>query len=801
MDKGRPKRLLGLIKKKQPDSKPPQVSSPPSGKGPVSEPSGGLKSFDKEETLKASKVSTYPAGQSAGIPQGPINVPKELAPGPSEPPQPLKKESVGKSAQGMSPPQGSVQTSKTEKSLSPPIAGVSAESLRESVPSENQSSTLLRVVPQPVGEGQAIESPEDKTIDPESFSSSRNSPEVSSTAEDPPVLSSREEHVGNGCHQESLAELIGDHVLRIKKDGSIVNLRDSRSSDANRDSSAQMAWNDADDYSVGVSGTFGLVASSLLEHGKPHINRARGDRTIQDFAFESTLGGRLCHFRCRIAATEDGDVLAVVRDVTGDQLLTNSLAEKKRYMDLFQMNVEGVVVVDAAEGKVRICNEATVALFACREAADLIGADFLEFVCTEDKDRLSSVIGSEVSDVNSGQTVEFRAVTRDGGEIWVRAGVSSTDWNGALARLISLVDVTELRRTEDALHDSQERFNGLVRSTYDWVWEINIDGVYTYVSPRVQDILGYRPEEILGKTPLELMSLEEAERIVGDFSALLAAQEPFDGLEVVCLHKDGHSVATIRSGVPFFSREGKLLGYRGADRSITIATRAGSASGGRDSSSEIVEGMIRVITSVIEARDRYTAMHQQYVARLAVDIATEMGLPSGQLQSIRIAALLHDLGKMCIPGEILNKPGQLSRVESDILKGHPRAGYEILGNIEFPWPVAQMVLQHHERMNGSGYPSGLKGDEILLEARILAVADVVVAMSSHRPYRPAQSLEKALREILENRGSLYDATVVDACMTLASRKGFSFQEQDAVPAASPIECGIASGRAGLAYGL
>jgi HD-GYP domain-containing protein (c-di-GMP phosphodiesterase class II) len=151
-----------------------------------------------------------------------------------------------------------------------------------------------------------------------------------------------------------------------------------------------------------------------------------------------------------------------------------------------------------------------------------------------------------------------------------------------------------------------------------------------------------------------------------------------------------------------------------------------------------------------------------------------MGLDSNQTDGIRMAGIIHDLGKMGIPAEILSKPTRLTEIEYRLIKTHPMAGYDILKDVEFPWPIADIVLQHHERYNGSGYPAGLKGDEILLEARIIAVADVVEAIASYRPYRPAQGIETALEEIVKNKGILYDPAVVDACMLLFREKGYKF---------------------------
>jgi response regulator RpfG family c-di-GMP phosphodiesterase len=187
-------------------------------------------------------------------------------------------------------------------------------------------------------------------------------------------------------------------------------------------------------------------------------------------------------------------------------------------------------------------------------------------------------------------------------------------------------------------------------------------------------------------------------------------------------------------------------------------------------------GIIQAIATITELRDPYTAGHQQRVTQLAVAIATEINLPTEQIDCIRVAGALHDAGKICIPAEILSKPGKLSEMEFDIVKLHSQAGYNILKTVEFPWPVAQIVLQHHERMNGSGYPKGLRGEDILLEGRILAVADVVEAMSSHRPYRPALGEGAAIAHVSENSGIMYDPQVVDACFKLFYEKGFKFQQ-------------------------
>lgn len=186
-----------------------------------------------------------------------------------------------------------------------------------------------------------------------------------------------------------------------------------------------------------------------------------------------------------------------------------------------------------------------------------------------------------------------------------------------------------------------------------------------------------------------------------------------------------------------------------------------------------LEGTIDVIAATLESRDPYTAGHQRRVAQLAVAIAHEMELPADRIEGIHFGALIHDLGKIQVPSELLTKPTQLNKVELELIKMHPQVGYDIVKSIDFPWPVAAMIHQHHERMDGSGYPQGLKGEDIALEARILAVADVVEAMASHRPYRPSLGISEAMKEIERGRGTAYDTTVADACLKLFREKGYS----------------------------
>jgi len=190
---------------------------------------------------------------------------------------------------------------------------------------------------------------------------------------------------------------------------------------------------------------------------------------------------------------------------------------------------------------------------------------------------------------------------------------------------------------------------------------------------------------------------------------------------------------------------------------------------------KFIEGIAYIITEIVEIRDPYLIGHHQRVSKLATAIAQEMKLPQDKIEGVKIASLVYDVGKVNLPAEIVSKPSKLVEVEFNLVKNHPRIGYEILKKVNFPWPIAEIVFQHQEKIDGSGYPRGLKGTEILIEAKILGVANVVEAMSSYKSYRPALSIDESLMEISKYKNILFDPEVVDACLKLFKEKGFKFE--------------------------
>ncbi|OGN95914.1 MAG: hypothetical protein A2Z77_04135 [Chloroflexi bacterium RBG_13_51_36] len=338
-------------------------------------------------------------------------------------------------------------------------------------------------------------------------------------------------------------------------------------------------------------------------------------------------------------------------------------------------------------------------------------------------------------------------------------------------------------RAGRAAFDSEERYRLITERAADAMWTVDMDMRPTYISPSITPLLGYSVQEAMAKSMQEIFTAasfklatkllkEEIGRESRGQKDLARART----LEVELIRKDGSLVPVEVKYTFLHDAQARPVEILAIARDISERKKAQEEA--RQSIEKLIRAMehaIQAMTIVVEMRDPHTAGHQQRATQLACAIAREIGLSEEQISGLRLAGLIHDIGKVRVPAEILMNPDGLSEPEFMMIKAHPRLGYEILKTIDFPWPVAQIVLQHHERMDGSGYPSGLSGEDIVMEARILAVADVVDAMASHRPYRPALGMSKALDEISQNRGVLYDSRVVDACLTLFRDKNFDFE--------------------------
>ncbi len=337
---------------------------------------------------------------------------------------------------------------------------------------------------------------------------------------------------------------------------------------------------------------------------------------------------------------------------------------------------------------------------------------------------------------------------------------------------------SRLKRAEEALRQSEEELRAIFDGARDGIMVLDRTGKVMRINKYILEVGGYTEEELVGKRidVLEMVPSQSMAKILAAFDKLEKGQDapPY---EIEVYLKTGEKrISEVHSSL--VRQIGRVVGIVGIMRDITERKRAEEEL--KQSFKRLrstMEGTVEALISTTERRDPYTAGHQRRVTQLACAIAEEMNLHKEQIEGIRVAGSLHDIGKIYVPAEILSKPGRITDIEFSLIKIHPQVGQEILRAVNFPWPVAEIVLQHQERLDGSGYPAGLKGEEVLLEAKVLAVADVVEAMSSHRPYRPTRGIDRALEEILQNRGVRYEAEVVDACLKLFTERGFRFKER------------------------
>ncbi len=296
-------------------------------------------------------------------------------------------------------------------------------------------------------------------------------------------------------------------------------------------------------------------------------------------------------------------------------------------------------------------------------------------------------------------------------------------------------------------------------------------GRFLEVNLAMEEITGYSRAELL---QMDACDLDITAEDGSDFGYEVDPADWKATRELSLRKKNGNRIIIARTIVSIRFESGSMQFLDGIIEDITERKHAQlQVQQSLERLKTTIREIIQAMAYIGEVRDPYTAGHQRRVALLSCEISRIIDLQEDQCEGLNMAAAVHDIGKILVPADILSKPGKLTQPEFDMLKDHTRVGFEILKNIDFPWPIANIVLQHHERMDGSGYPAGLCGNQIILEARILAVADVVEAMSSHRPYRPALGITMALEEIRQNRGILYDSDVVDACIKLFLEKGYS----------------------------
>ncbi len=343
-----------------------------------------------------------------------------------------------------------------------------------------------------------------------------------------------------------------------------------------------------------------------------------------------------------------------------------------------------------------------------------------------------------------------------------------------LVGLIHVVrDITERKRTEEELRRSEKKYRGILEDMDDAYYELDLSGNLVFFNEALVEKTGYSRGELMGMNYRQYISPEKYKSVSRVFSEIYRTGQPERLFDYEVIMKDGQTRNYESWANLIFDNHKQPIGFRGMARDITARKQAEQKlKHTLESLRKAISTTVQVMVSAVETRDPYTSGHQLRSADLARAIGSEMGLPPDKIEGIRMAGSIHDIGKLSIPAEILSKPTKLSEIEFSLIKEHARKGYEMLKDVESPWPLAEIVHQHHERMDGSGYPQKLKGEEILMEARILSVADVVEAMASHRPYRPGLGIDAALAEIEKNRGTIYDKTVADACLRLFREKGF-----------------------------
>ncbi len=330
----------------------------------------------------------------------------------------------------------------------------------------------------------------------------------------------------------------------------------------------------------------------------------------------------------------------------------------------------------------------------------------------------------------------------------------------------------DVHKEEDGI-PKEEVYRFLVERANDGIAIVQ-NSYLKFTNSRLREIVGYSAKELAGLPFSAVVATADLSNLVERQRRRQRGEDVQASTEATLKHREGRPVfVEINAGtISFEGQPAELVVFR----DITPRKKAEDELNlTLDKLRKAMGATIQALTLTVEIRDPYTAGHQRRVSDLARTVAIKFGLSREQADAIRMAAAIHDLGKISIPSEILSKPGRLSETEHTLVRTHPQVGYDILKQIEFPWPIARIVLEHHERLDGSGYPQHLAGDKIMLEARILSVADVVEAMMSHRPYRSAFLMSQALDEIQRNRGILYDPTAVDICLRLFNNEGYEFK--------------------------
>jgi len=584
-------------------------------------------------------------------------------------------------------------------------------------------------------------------------------------------------------------------------------------------------------------------------------------------------------------------IQAMLRDITERKRAEEAVREsEKRYRTLFESKLDGMFVIDAETMRIVLANEAAAEMYGFSSVEEVIGVNPLDFVASEEGERTLKIMMVDMFEKDLQEINEFRTITKDGKEKWISAVGARIEYEGKLAGLVSFSDITERKRAEQELRESEVRYRALVEASGQMGEAIvllqntdKVEAAHLFANAAWTRITGYTAEELREISYFDLIHPRYRDAVADRNRRRLAGEDVPGPWEISIMAKDGTEVPVEGVGTPityqgkpavvahirdisqrrkakeeieqqrnYFQalfdgspeavasldvqnlivdinpafeklfgykledikgtdiddcvvpgsrkEEGKSLGRRALAGEVVAAESVRRRADGREIPVSILTAPIildgkqigtfaiyrditerkkaqeqlehsfvnlaETVSRAMASRDPYTAGHQRRVAELARLVGEKMGLDKDRLQGLYIGGLLHDIGKVSTPEVILSKPGELADEEWGLIHAHAKQGYRILKDTGLPWPVADMALHHHERLDGSGYPDGISGDEISLEVRILGVCDVVEAMSSHRPYRPARSIAEILRELRSGRGTKYDANVVDIMLEI-----------------------------------
>jgi len=471
-------------------------------------------------------------------------------------------------------------------------------------------------------------------------------------------------------------------------------------------------------------------------------------------------------------------IQGIARDITERKRTVAALRESEEmYKALVTTSPDAIVVTDL-EGTCIYASPQALKLSGAKVPEDLIGKSTFEFIDPKDCERATMNLKKTLENGFT-KNEEYVLKRIDGSSYAGELSASMIkDINGQPKAFIATIrDITERKQAEEALRQSEQNYKTLIENINVGIYRNTVGPVGKFIeaNPAIVKMFGYDSrDEFLATHVADLYQNPEDRK---KFNAKMLEYGFVKDEELQLRRKDGTPFFGSVSVVAVKEETGEVKYYDGIIEDITERKRSQeklheSLEKLRSTISNTLEAMAKIL----ESKDPYTAGHQKRVAILVLALAEEMKLPDHQIEGLHVAALIHDIGKIYVPAEILSRPTKLTESEFALVKTHPGLGSDILRKIEFPYPIADIVLQHHERVNGSGYPQGLRGDEIMFEAKLLCVADVVEAMSSHRPYRPARGIYATLDEISKNKGLLYDTGVADVCLKLFYEKGFRFEE-------------------------